>query len=233
MNQYSVASSFEDRDTLIFHYPAQNKTGEAVFILKGLYGAHTPFGDSWDNKLIELLQNDYDVFLFRTGRTEMESKPGQFEGKTFAQECTDLERAASYVFKHLLPGNPLVHCVALSFGGTTLLGTPSVLERMQTIVLISSGCGKNPETTKPLLSTLPNSDILLRPLHTFSGSFIFIHGGMDTIVPADSQRKIYEVASKTKVRAWIEYPSLGHELEDTMGSRLPDIANEYLRIFSK
>ena len=137
-----------------------------------------------------------------------------------------------YTIEKVLPKNVRMHSIALSFGGTTLLGLPAVLRAMDTVLFIGSGCGRNPETTKPLLSTLPDTNILLTAIRSFERSFLFMHGGRDTIVPLESQKKIFSSAENAAVRAWIEYPSLGHELDDVSGSRLAVLANHHLRSFT-
>ncbi len=231
MSEHTLESPFKGTKTSVYHYPAAQEEADAVLVLKGLYGGHIPSGDSWDNELVELLRHDHHVICIHTGRLDAENKKEQFEGKTFEQECEDVARAFDYARKRLLPESTRLHSIALSFGGTTLLGLPSVLCAMDTVVFAGSGCGRNPETTKPLLNTLPDTDILLSAIKTFKRSFVFLHGGRDTIVPLESQQKIFSSAENAAVRAWIEYPSLGHELDDTSGSRLAILANQHLRSF--
>lgn len=231
MDEHILESSFEGTKTIIYHYPVVQKGVGAVFVLKGLYGSHVPSGGSWDNELVALLQKDHHVICVRTGRLDAESKQEQFEGKTFKQECEDVAHAFAYAKENLLTKDTRMHSIALSFGGTTLLGLPIVLQAMDTVVFIGSGCGRNPQTTKPLLSTMPDTDTLLSAIETFRRSFVFLHGGRDTVVPLESQQKIFSSAKNAAVRAWVDYPSLGHELDDTSGSRLAVLANQHLSNF--
>jgi len=232
MNTCTLPSSFADTETTIYHYPAAQESLQAAFVLKGLYGGHDPAGHSWDNELIPLLQPDYHVILVRTGRLEVEDKKAQFERKTFQQECQDFEHAFEYCRENVLEKDTLIHGIAMSFGGTTLLGLSPVLHSMNTVMFIGSGCGRNPETTKPLLSTLPETEILLESIKKFTGSFVFLHGGKDAVVPLESQRKIFDAADNASVRAWIEYLALGHELDDESGSYLAQLANTHFRHFT-
>jgi dienelactone hydrolase len=231
MSEHFLESSFEKTQTSIFYYPALEESRDAVFILKGLYGKHIPSGDSWDNELVALLQSDHHVICIRTGRLDAEEKKEQFEGKTFAQECEDVANAFAYARRNLLAENVRMNAIALSFGGTTLLGLPAVFQSMDTVVLIGSGCGRSLGTTKPLLSTLTDTDTLLRTTEQFKRTLVFLHGGRDTVVPRESQQKIFSSAESTAVRAWVEYPSLGHELDDVSESKLATLANCHLRNF--
>lgn len=232
MRAHTLPSSFEKTKTTLFHYPSQRKTRNAVFIFKGLYGEHLPSGRSWDNELVRLLKKDHHVFLVRTGRRDVVDKQEQFTGKTFKQECEDVARAFTFARANLMPQGARVYGVALSFGGTTLLGCSSVLGSMETVVCIGSGCGRSTETKKPLLSTLPDTPQLLAAMERFRSALVFIHGGLDAVVPLESQKKIFAGARRAKMRTWIEYSRLGHELEDATGSHLAVIANRHLRAFS-
>lgn len=233
MHEYFLPSSFSGTKTTLYHYPAANGAFRTVFILKGLYGGHTPSGNSWDNELVSLLRSNHnDVILVRTGRKDAEDKKEQFEGKTYQQECQDFVDAVEYCKENVVrKGTPLC-AIAMSFGGTTLLGLPSVLQSMNTVVFIGSGCDRNPETKKPLLSTLPSMETLLASIEAFKGSFAFLHGGNDTVVPLDSQQKIFTFAKNARVRAWIEYPTLDHELNDPSGSQLAVLASKHFAEFS-
>lgn len=95
------------------------------------------------------------------------------------------------------------------------MGCPDVLKAMQGVVMAGSGCGKSPSTTKPLVSTLPDTSELLNSVSEFSGSLYFLHGGKDMVVPIESQKKIYESATGCFSRGWVEFPNLDHELNDT------------------
>ncbi|PJE64857.1 MAG: hypothetical protein COU90_01165 [Candidatus Ryanbacteria bacterium CG10_big_fil_rev_8_21_14_0_10_43_42] len=204
-------------ETAIFHYPAKEKTNQAVLVLKGLYGQHVLVGTqskpSWDNKLAELLGNKNNVFLFNTGRRNAE-KNDAFIGKTFQQECDDVQNAFTYCKENILREEVVWGTVAMSFGGTILIGCPNVLQAMQAVVMIGSGCGKSPTTTKPLLSTLPDTSVLLGSLNEFHGSLFFLHGGKDDVVPKESQQKIYNSTTACFSRGWVEFPSFNHELVD-------------------
>ncbi len=237
MQEHVVPSVFVGTQTTIYHYPSTQKSGRAVLILKGLYGGHNPAKTgsdaSWDNLLVERLQHAYHSILIRTGRGVSEDKQAQFEGKTFAQECLDIETAMAYCREHLFPADTRWATVALSFGGTTLLGTPELLHSFETAVFIGSGCGRSPTTTKPLLDTLPQTEALLNSIQKFGGHFFFLHGERDTIVPLGSQKMIYENANDADCRAWVEFPGLNHELEKASGgeSEIPKRAAQLLNGF--
>ena len=235
MNVHKVPSVFFG-ESVIFHYPARAKTNHAILVLKGLYGQHIPIHtqskQSWDNQLVDLLKNKYDVFLFNTGRREVEEKKEAFAGKTFQQECDDVCNAFIYCKENILQGEVIWGSVAMSFGGTVLMGCPDILQAIQAIVMIGSGCGKSPTTTKPLVSTLPDTSDLLKSISACNGSFYFLHGSKDNVVPKESQIKIYESATKCFSRGWIEFPSLDHELNDQKNdiSYTATVAGKFLTI---
>ena len=217
MDTYKIRSVFFG-ETAIFHYPAERKTDKAVLILKGLYGKHIPENagenPSWDNQLIGLLRGTYEIFIFNTGRYDAADKRESLEGKMFQNECDDVQEAFAFCRENILKEKFTWEAVAISFGGTTLLGCSDVLHVMQGVVMIGSGCGKSLTTTKPLVSTLLDTKELLKSISDFTGSLYFLHGGKDTIVSVESQKKIYESATRCFSRGWIEFPGLDHELND-------------------
>ena len=237
MQEHTVRSSFRDTRTIIYYYPSVQKSDRAVLILKGLYGGHDPAktgkNASWDNLLVERLRDHYHTVLIRTGRGAHSDKQAQFEGKTFAQECTDVETAAAYSRENLFQAPMRWAAVALSFGGTTLLGTPVLLTSLETVLFVGSGCGRSATTTRPLLSTLAETDRLLEPIARFTGNFFFLHGGRDTVVPLESQKMLYENAQQAFCRGWIDFPGLNHELEEATGgaSEIPLRATQLLEGF--
>jgi len=207
--------------------------------MKGLYGEHDPTktgeNSSWDNQLISLLQENYHLILVRSGRLEDDTRIAKFEGKTFQEEVADIEDAITYCKKEQFPDDFLWSSVALSFGGTTLLGMPSVLSSMETVIFVNSGCGRSATTTKPLLSTLPETPTLLKSMEVFKGNFFFLHGGKDSVVPLESKKMIYDHARGAHCRAWIEFPDLNHELENesTKKSELPSVVSRLIHSFSE
>jgi hypothetical protein len=237
MSTYAIPSRFLETKITIFHYPSLQDSKKVVLIMKGLYGEHdfAKMGDdgSWDNKLISLLQENYHLVLVRSGRLEAETRIAKFEGKIFQEEVGDIEDAIAYCKKEIFSKDFKWSSVALSFGGTTLLGVPSILSSMETVIFANSGCGKSATTTKPLLSTLPETSALLRSMEIFKGNFFFLHGGKDLVVPLESKKMIYGTASEAKCKGWIEFPDLDHELQNqsTKKSELPSIVNRLINAF--
>lgn len=216
----------------VYHYPSSKPSKKVLLVLKGIYGEHVPDGLSWDNELVKLLCEDYHLVLVRTSRLKNKVDGDAFIGKTFEQECSEIENAFDYCNKNTFSEDAVRGCVGVSFGGTTILGIPSVLSQMETVIMIGSGCGKNPGTTKPLLSTLPDTERLLHPLDDYRGTFIFLHGEADTIVPTSSQRLIYDRAAKHSAKhAWVSLPNLDHSLRKsvTKASRMAEVVARYVR----
>lgn len=216
----------------IYHYPSIEPSKKVLLVLKGIYGEHIPYGNSWDNTLIKLLQNDHHLIFIRTSRLNDKVDREAFVGKNFEQECTEVENAFEYCNKNIFLNEYVWGCVGVSFGGTTLLGTTHVLSQMKIVIMIGSGCGRNPETTKPLLSTLPETEQLLHSLDSYHGTFIFLHSEGDIIVPIDSQRLIYNRAIKNFTKyEWVDLPNLDHSLRDTTTreSHMAEITSQYVR----
>ena len=216
----------------IYHYPSSKPSKRAILVLKGIYGEHIPSNSSWDNELVKLLQGEYHLVFVRTSRLSGKVDRDAFVGKTFEQECAEITNAFVYCNENIFSHDFIWGCIGVSFGGTVLLGSPKVLLQMKTVLMIGSGCGRNPETTKPLLSTLSETERLLRSLDRYHGIFVFLHGEGDTVVPKDSQQSIYNRATKHSARyAWVNLPNLDHSLRNvnTNESHMARIASQYIR----
>ncbi len=236
MKTYQIPSIFKDTNVLVFHYPAKNDSDKVLLLLKGLYGEHKPVSDTalcWDMELIKLLNDDYHLVVIQSGRLSGLMGINAFAGKTFAEECSDIENAFDYCLNHLFKSEVRWLVVGSSFGGTTLLGVPDVLMKMETVILIGSGCGKSKNTTKPLLSTLMETDELLSSLQKYKSNFFFLHGTYDDVVPLDSQRKIYDsLSSDIKHSEWIECSEHNHQLVNVSTNKL-ETSNYLLKIISQ
>ncbi|HET8575360.1 MAG TPA: hypothetical protein VFM02_04315 [Candidatus Paceibacterota bacterium] len=219
MEKFMLSSSFQSLPIEIFYYPGAEKDTPTLLLLKGLYGLHVPGSASWDTDFIQVCQGKFAVICVNTARKggtpEHRSVKEAFEGKTFEQECDDLEKAFEFLLASgkIPEGN--FHILANSFGGTMLLGTPKVLERAVSVVMIGSGCGKSESTTKPLLQTLSEEEKLLSPLREYAGIFAFVRGANDTVVPKVSQNKIIASAESAKVSLVYTLPNANHDLSPT------------------
>lgn len=208
----------------VYHYPSTKPSMKVLLVLKGIYGEHVPDGDSWDNTLVKLLQNDYHLIFVRTSRFEGKVDREAFIGKTFEQECSEIKGAFEYCNKNIFSNTHEWASIGVSLGGTILLAIPEILSKVKLVIMIGSGCGRNPETTKPLLSTLPETEQLLRSLDNYSGTFIFLHGEADIVVPIDSQQMIYNRVVKYSMKhEWVTLPNLDHGLKDSV-TREPHMA---------
>lgn len=231
METYEIPGLFSG-NVKIHHYPSRKPSSKVVLVLKGIYGEHVPGGFSWDNELVKLLQDDYHIVFVRTSRLDGKVDRDAFVGKTFEQECFETENAFEYCNTNIFSKDLTWGCVGVSLGGTTLLGTPRIFSEMKTVVMVGSGCGKNPETTKPLLSSLPKAEQLLRPLDSYRDTFIFLHGENDTVVPEDSQALIYSRAAKHSAKhEWVSLQNLDHSLREsvTKESHMAETVAWYVR----
>jgi hypothetical protein len=231
MRIYEVPGLFSG-NIKIYYYPSIKPSKKVFLVLKGIYGEHIPGGTSWDNALVKLLENDYHLIFIRTSRLNEKMDREAFVGKTFKQECDEVINAFEYCNKNIFSNDYVWGCVGVSFGGTIFLGSPEVFSQMKIAIMVGSGCGRNPETTKPLLSTLPETKQLLKSLDNFRGVFIFLHGDADIVVPTTSQQMIYDRAIKNAIKhEWNSLPNLDHSLRDTITreSHMAEIVSSRVR----
>lgn len=136
-----------------------------------------------------------------------------FLGKTFEQECDDVASISTHLYTEgVISKSTPIFFVTHSFGGTTLLGTPLVLQQAAGIIMVASGCGKSPTTDKPLLQSLYAEESLLEPLRAYSGVFMYIRGTNDTVVPKESQEKIIGAATSARARIVSDIRGAEHNL---------------------
>lgn len=231
METYEIPGLFSG-DVKVYHYPSITPSKKVLFVLKGIYGEHILNGNSWDNALVKLLQNDYHLIFVRTSRLDDKVDREAFVGKTFEQERAEVSSVFAYCNKNIFQNDYVWASIGVSFGGTIFLATPEILSQMKLVVVVGSGCGRNPETTKPLLSTLPETEQLLQSLDVYRNTFIFLHGEVDTVVPLDSQQMIYDRAIKNSAKhEWINLPNLDHGLRDvlTRESHMAETVSRYVR----
>lgn len=217
MQKYVIKSSFKSLPIEIFYYPSLAKSNKTVFLMKGIYGLHKPSDDtSWDQEIIFRGKDQYNFLVINTsrfGKTDQErSSKEAFIGKTFQQECADFKKAFKFIKDNQILDTQGLSIIANSFGGTTLLALPSILNLAQTVTMIGSGCGKSPTTTKPLLETLLEEEKLLQGIRKFKGGFGFVHGANDTVVPEESQNKIVQNALKVSVAVVYKVMNANHDL---------------------
>ena len=134
-------------------------------------------------------------------------------GKTFKQECEDIQKGFDVCVREgLISKEQKFTIIGNSFGGTLLLALPELLQKAKAIIMIGSGCGKSPTTTKPLLSTMLSEEYLLASLQSYRGTFVFVRGTNDTVVPKESQDKIIANATSAQERLVCEIKDATHNL---------------------
>ncbi len=222
MKKYEIISSFKSLPIEIFWYPADKKTLQTIFFLKGLYGLHDPKSqDSWDNEIIKEAKRKYNFVCINTAREKIDSpeKHSQeaFAQKTFKKECDDIYRAYLYLTeKNILKKTQKISIIGNSFGGTTLLGIPELIKQSSSIIMIGSGCGKSATTIKPLLKTLFSEKKLLKSISQYQGVFVYVRGSDDNVVPQASQNKIIEAVSKASIKIVYTLQNAQHNLSNSL-----------------
>ena len=221
---YSIPSSFHSLPIEAFVYPAKKQSRATAFILKGLYSVHDQKRiDSWERELIDMRNDDCTFICINTARLSVADQTSKeaFVGKTFEEECNDV----ALMFEHLIKNGVVSRSLPIifithSFGGTTLLGTPTVLEQASAVIMIASGCGKSLTTEKPLLQSLFTEEDLLTPLRAYKGIFMYIRGTKDTVVPKESQDKIISAATSAQVRIVSDVLDAEHNLTVSTSNNL-------------
>ncbi|PIP73249.1 MAG: hypothetical protein COW88_02555 [Candidatus Lloydbacteria bacterium CG22_combo_CG10-13_8_21_14_all_47_15] len=217
MKKLSLTSSFYSLPIEVFWYGSLKPTNNTVVLLKGIYGLHNPnTPDSWDMSLISACKSSYNFICINTARLNEvfpSDTPEAFAGKTFQQECEDVKKGFDMcVQDKLVSKEHRIIIVGNSFGGTLLLALPTLFQKAESIIMIGSGCGKSLTTTKPLLSTMSSEESFLSSLQSYAGTFVFIRGTNDTVVPKDSQDKIIASAISARERVVCEIKGAAHNL---------------------
>lgn len=219
MQKFTIKSSFKSLPIEIFIYQNKKPSQPTILLIKGLYGLHKPQStSSWDNEIINLGKADCNFIIVNTARfgtTEEErNSKDAFLDKTFKQECDDYTTVFKFLSQHKESFNVQnFSIIANSFGGTILLGLPKITNLAKSVIMIGSGCGKSPTTTKPLLQTLYSEEKLLSNIGKYKGIFVYVRGDEDTIVPRDSQDKIIKSAVNSRFLINYSIRNTDHELK--------------------
>lgn len=222
---YSIQSTYKSLLIEAFVYPARTQARSTVFMLKGLYSMHDPKRtDSWERELIDVRGDEHTFVCINTARLSVADQTSKdaFVGKTFAQECDDVAEMFERLVKEGVVSKSLpIVFIVHSFGGTTLLGTPSILEQASAVIMVASGCGKSPTTEKPLLQSLFTEEELLMPLRAYDGIFMYIRGTKDAVVPKESQDKIISATTSARVRIVSDILDAEHNLTAGISNNVP------------
>ncbi|MEN9881275.1 MAG: hypothetical protein RLZZ308_458 [Candidatus Parcubacteria bacterium] len=223
-------SHFGEGESEIFIYPSYKETNKVLFIIKGLYGEHRPAFDSsvntkWDILFVNEFMKEFNVVCMNTSHKKNEVSSGRddrknaYDGKMFEEEVCDVREVINRAKQFFLSRGKKeleLYFFGKSFGGTLLLGLQEVLEA-KAIFMVGSGCGKSETTTKTLLKTMPKEVILLKNISNYTnGKLYFFRGGLDNVVPQESQEKIVNAVDKSKVE-YLILKGVDHEFEKVNG----------------
>lgn len=222
-------SNFGSGNSELFLYLSAAKTNRVIIILKGLYGYHFPldknktslFGIKWEHSFIQYFHRTAHVICFNTSRIakfkqeDFQQRRESFEGKEYETELTDTRIIFSEAKTLLLKMGiqyPKFHLIGKSFGGTVLLGLPEIVHVASSVHFLGSGCGRDPDTKKPLLKSLYNESTLLKTVEEYKGYLTFFIGSDDTVVPIESQEKIIKASGAVMTKRF-EIKGADHEFE--------------------
>lgn len=193
-------------------FKTKNKT-KYVFI--NVHGLYATSGDTssksklLQNKILE--KNIANVVQFSSSRDwnifppdgDYAKQEESFKGKDFKNEADDLKDTINFILdqsKYLfgVEGEKIrFYIIANSIGGTVVSTLKDKFDRMDKIVLAGSGT-KPSDSTKPILSTVPDERDIFDSSKNFKGKLLFLQGSKDDIVPVDAQNKLFSSYQNAK-----------------------------------
>lgn len=233
MKEVLKTSDFGIGLTELYIYESIQPSNRVILLLKGIYGYHfelTDFGTDllklkWDQAFIKYFIEYANVVCINTSRlpgydqTSFSNRKDSFSGKVYLQEIEDVVVAFNRGLELLASkgiNDPKIHLVGKSFGGTTFLGMNDILQKTCSVSMLGSGCGRSNATVKPLLSSLPQEEELLKTIRDYLGVFMYCRGELDEIVPIESQEKIVK-SSGAKLTSYITMKGVDHQFEKMDG----------------
>ena len=235
-----ITSDFGEKESEIFVYQSEKETNKVLFIIKGMYGRHAPLLETtdtpkWDMQFVNFFTKDVNVVCFNTSSKKINigsnfsERNKAYDGKTFQEELGDIQKIITRV-KDIFRNQGIkeldFYFFGKSFGGTLLLGLRETLDA-KAIYMAGSGCGKSENTSKTLLMTMPKEDTLLKNISAYNnGKFYFFRGGLDDVVPKESQEKIVNAVNKN-IMEYMVLEGVDHEFEKVDGID-SDIPTKYL-----
>ena len=223
-------SDFGLKKSEIFLYQSLIKTNKVLFIIKGMYGRHSPDVitkdiPKWDVQLVNNFTKYAHIVCCNTSsgiielQANFETRKEAYKDKTFQQEVGDIKKVVARVkdifYEKGIP-EPEFYFFGKSFGGTILLALQESLAA-KAIYMVGSGCGKSETTTNSLLKTMPEESVLLKNISYYEkGKFYFFRGELDDVVPKESQEKIVS-AIKKDILEYIVMDGVDHEFERLNG----------------
>lgn len=225
-----ITSDFGKMESEIFVYLSEKNTNKVLFIIKGMYGVHVPLLDTnsklkWDVQFVNHFTKDVHVVCLNTSNrgfevtSEFNDRKKAYDGKTFQQEVGDIRKIIARVkdiYHSMGVENLEFYFFGKSFGGTLLLDLPEALEA-KAVFMVGSGCGKSKTTSRTLLITMPEEEVLLKNISTYNqGKLYFFRGDLDDVVPKESQEKIVHAARKDLCE-YIVLKGVDHEFEKENG----------------
>jgi len=184
-----------------------DKDTDIVFI--NIHGAFGESGDTGSKSFLlgnTLLKKGISHVVYistsrnwdRFKKLSKENKYLAFENKTFSEERQDIIDAISNINlnakKYFQKKNIQLYIVANSIGGTLLSTLVNGFSNIKKIVLCNSGI-RSVLKDRPIISTIPESEVISKSASTFRGDLLFLQGTKDGFVPKKFQDELFEVYS--------------------------------------
>ncbi|MEI7463220.1 MAG: alpha/beta hydrolase [Candidatus Taylorbacteria bacterium] len=205
MERATINGSYNNNPLNIYISKSVKDIMVVTVFVHGLYGVYDPKNDTDKiNILTERLctenvsncvnYNSSRDFEFDSGLSYIERSKA-FQDKTFLQEFYDLEKVIFWLLDNceeifgIQKSKLVLNIHGNSLGGTLAVLLVDFFSDIKKISVCGSGCSTN-GSTKPILSSLVDEDIILKTASHFRGEFLLLQGGEDLVVPLESGVKI-------------------------------------------
>lgn len=186
-------------------FKAQKKTNKVTLMVHGLYSeSGTPYSKSrlLAKKILE--KNFSHIVQFSSSRDwnifpndgDYMKQQEAFKGKNFNEEISDLRDTIDFILDqstslfNVKTKDLKFNIVANSIGGTVVSTLKDKFKYIDKIVLVGSGT-KPSDSTKSILSTIPEESDIFDSTKSFRGELLFLQGSKDDVVPLDAQERLF------------------------------------------
>lgn len=235
MKTIKLDGSYHQKSMDVYLYSPKQHTNIVTIVCKGLFSVFSPSHACGVNVLGDMLidSNTSHVVFYNSSRdfsfkadSNFENRKAAFSAKTFNDELVDLHTVIQYVIDHaqdefdIRPSELMLYVHGTSIGGTISLMATAKFPQIRKLSLCAPPSNRG-NSQKPIVSTMPDSEVLLSVAGQFGGEMLLLYGGNDTIVPKESSLAIVSHAVKAKT-AVVTVPNADHDFRRLDGIETTD-----------
>jgi len=230
MKIQKLSGSYHQKPIEVFIYSPKQPTNIVTIITKGLYGVfnsnHTCGVNVLGNMLIE--SNTSHVVFYNSSRdfsitadSDFESRKNALKEKTFDDELHDLQIVIQHVIDRaknnfdIKPSEIILYLHGTSVGGTVALMVSAKFPQIKKLSLCAPAASRG-NSKKPIISSIPESELLFKAASDFKGEMFLLYGEEDTVVPKESSFAIINHATNARTRFSI-VPKANHDFRKLAG----------------